>query len=775
MFDPSDALSRMTVDEKAALVTGASMWTTAGVERLGVPSLVLSDGPHGVRRAAEGASSSDIYRTEPATAFPTACATGSSWDPALLEEIGAALADECRALGVDVLLGPGVNIKRSPLCGRNFEYFSEDPVLAGRLAAAWISGLQRGGVGASLKHFAANNQETGRMRVSAEVDERTLREIYFPAFEIAVTGARPASVMCSYNAINGTPASQHEWLLTEILRGDWGFEGFVVSDWGAVGDPVASLRAGLDLEMPGTRGRTAAALAGAVAAGTLSEADLDRAAGRILRATADLRAGHGEDRPGADFARHDDLARRAAAESAVLLTNENGFLPLDPGQGGTLAVIGEFARTPRFQGGGSSHVRAVRVRAALDELVAAVAGRREVVFAPGFTLDGAQSPPLRDEALGVATAAETVVMFLGLNEAQESEGFDRDSMDLPAVQLDLLRAVAAVNPRIAVVLSNGGVVLTHHAEQHARAVLEMWLGGQASGGAAADILLGAAEPGGRLAETIPLALSDNPSYVNFPGTPDQVLYGERHYVGYRWYDKVGREVAHPFGHGLSYTTFGYAGLHAEVPDPARAEATVAFTVTNTGQRAGSDVAQVYVTDVDASADRPERELKAFRKVRLAAGESRRVELRLTERDFAFWDVRRNRWTVEPGTFRIAVGASSRDLRLSVDIDLAVPLSPVPLTLDSTLGEWTARPAARDALRRAATDEDDRISRAFGADEALLSMVASMPLRRVLALGTARISDEAATIMVEQANNATGQVVEAELRRRVDGDGAGAPR
>jgi beta-glucosidase len=341
-------------------------------------------------------------------------------------------------------------------------------------------------------------------------------------------------------------------------------------------------------------------------------------------------------------------------------------------------------------------------------------------------------------------------MFLGLPEAQESEGFDRESIDLPAAQLDLLRAVAAVNPRVAVVLSNGGVVTTHHVERHARAVLEMWLGGQAAGGAAADILLGAAEPGGRLAETIPLALSDNPSYVNFPGTPDRVLYGERHYVGYRWYDKVGREVAHPFGHGLSYTTFGYADLRAEVPDPARAEATVAFTVTNTGPRAGSDVAQVYVTDVDTSADRPERELKAFRKVRLAAGESRRVELRLTERDFAFWDLSRNRWTVEPGTFRVTVGASSRDLRLSVDIDLAVPLSPVPLTLDSTLGE-----AARDALRRAMTDGDNRISRAFGADEALQSMVASMPLRRVLALGTAGISDDAATAMLEQAN-AEGQ-------------------
>ncbi len=759
MFDPSDALERMTVEEKASLVTGASTWKTADVDRLGVPSLVLADGPHGVRLAAEGATSSEIYRTEPATAFPTACATGSSWDPGMLEEIGAALAAECRALGVDVLLGPGVNIKRSPLCGRNFEYFSEDPVLSGRLAAAWVSGLQRGGVGASLKHFAANNQETSRMRVSAEVDERTLREIYFPAFEITVTGAGPATVMCSYNAVNGTPAAQNEWLLTQVLREDWGFGGFVVSDWGAVGDPVASLRAGLDLEMPGTGGRTAATLVRAVSEGTLHEADLDRAAGRILRTAADLLAGRDGDpaangrgtgkQPPADFGRHHDLARRAAAESAVLLTNTDGFLPLDPGQGGPLAVIGEFARTPRFQGGGSSHVRPVRVEAALDELVATVAGRREVVFAPGFTLDGAASPTLRDEALGVARAAQTVVMFLGLDEAAESEGFDRACLDLPAIQLDLLRDVAAVNPQVAVVLSNGGVVTTHQAERHAGAVLEMWLGGQASGGAAADILLGAAEPGGRLAETIPLALSDNPSYVNFPGTPDRVLYGERHYVGYRWYDKVAREVAHPFGHGLSYTTFGYADLRAEVPDPARAETTVAFTLTNTGPRAGSEVAQIYVTDVEASADRPERELKAFRKVRLAAGESHRVEVRLTERDFAFWDERRHRWTVEPGTFRIAVGASSRDLRLSADVDLAVPLRPVPLTLDSTIGEWMARPAARNALQRATADI--RMARAFGGDGALRTMVASMPLRRILAFSQTGISDDTATAMLAEAN------------------------
>jgi beta-glucosidase len=745
MFDPRAVLPGLSAEEKAALVTGATYWSTAAVERLGVPSLVLTDGPHGVRRLVTGARDGDLYNTEPATAFPAACATGSSWDPELLEEIGAALGAECRALGVDVLLGPGVNIKRSPLGGRSFEYFSEDPVLSGRLAAAWVRGVQRAGVGASVKHFAANNQETNRMRVSAEVDERTLREIYLPAFEHVVGETAPASVMAAYNAVNGVPAAHHEWLLTDVLRGEWGFEGFVVSDWGAVSDMVASLRAGLDLEMPGN-GRTAASLGRALAAGTLKEADLDRAVERILRVSAGLLATRGDREPVADLGRHHLLARRAAAESAVLLTNSGGFLPLDPARLGTLAVIGEFARTPRFQGGGSSHVRPTRVEAALDELAAIAGGRREIVFAPGFTLDGQASPALLGEAVAAARDAAEVVVFLGLPEPAESEGFDRESLDLPQAQLELLRVVAAANPRVAVVLSNGGVVTTGEIERHAKAVLEMWLGGQASGGAAADLLFGIAEPAGRLAETIPLALSDTPCYINFPGSPERVLYGERHYVGYRWYDKVRRDVAHPFGHGLSYTTFGYRDLDVHVPDPARAEATVAFTLANTGHRAGSEVAQVYVTDAEASADRPERELKAFRKVRLAPGESRRIELTLTERDFAFWDARARRWTVEPGTFRIAVGASSRDLRLAADIDLAVPPAPVPLSLDSALEEWLARPHAREVVLQAMAAAGGKAP-----DESILRMIGSMPLRRVFAFGAAGISDSAAAALLERAN------------------------
>jgi beta-glucosidase len=751
MFDPHVVVSHMTLQEKASLVTGHSAWYTTAVPRLDVPQLTLTDGPHGVRKLAEGADPGDIYNCEPATAFPTAAATGCSWDPALIEEIGEALGAESRALGVDLLLGPGLNIKRSPLCGRNFEYFSEDPLLAGRSAAGWVRGLQRMGVGASLKHFAANNQETERMRVSAEVDERTLREIYLPAFEHAVREAEPATVMAAYNGVNGVPAAENPWLLTELLRDEWGFDGFVVSDWSAVADVVSAVRAGLDLKMPGDEGRSAAELVNAVDDGLLEIADLDRAAERILRVIARLLAQRIESAPVVDSERHHRLARRAAAESAVLLTNVDRFLPLDPSRGGRLAVLGEFARTPRYQGGGSSHVRPTRLENALDELTRAVDGRREMVFAPGFSLDGVPSPQLVEEAVAAARDADQVVLFLGLPEAEESEGFDRTHLDLPALQHDLLRAVAAVNPRIAVVLSNGGAVLTRGVEEHARAVLEMWLGGQGAGGAAADLLFGDAEPGGRLAETIPLALSDTPAYVNFPGTPARVLYGERVYVGYRWYDKTQRDVAHPFGHGLSYTTFVYSNLDVQVGGADGTEVTVAFTLTNGGERAGSEVAQVYVGDMEASVDRPERELRAFRKIRLEPRESHRVELKLSERDFAFWDERRNAWTVEPGIFRIAVGASSRDLRLTADAELTAAPPALPLSLDSTVGEWMNRPHARDALLRTMAAAANPRARDLGRDKEILRMISSMPLRRLLSLGMADVSGGAAAELVVHAN------------------------
>ncbi len=511
-------LADLTLEEKASLLDGADFWRTQPVERLGIPGIMVTDGPHGLRKQAEGADHLGLNASVPATCFPPAAGLASSWDAELLGRVGAALGRECRAAEVSVLLGPGVNMKRSPLCGRNFEYFSEDPALAGDLAAALVNGIQSQGVGTSLKHFAANNQETDRMTVSAEVDERTLREIYFPAFERVVTQAQPWTIMCSYNRINGVYASENRWLLTEVLRDEWGYEGLVVSDWGAVSRREAGLAAGLDLEMPSSAGGGQRKILDAVRAGELSEADVDLAVTRVLtlvdRAQPALEPGQTF-----DVAAHHALAREAAAASAVLLKNEGGILPLDAQAGGTVAVIGEFARTPRFQGAGSSQVNPTQVDTVLDALRAALDGNREVAFAPGFAIEsGAADPALVEEAVRTASSAAVVVLFLGLPPSYESEGYDRDHMDLPAHQVELLHAVADANPRLVVVLSNGSVVTVAPWQDRAQAVLEGWLLGQAGGSAIADLLLGVLSPSGKLAETIPVRYADNPTIGASPAS-----------------------------------------------------------------------------------------------------------------------------------------------------------------------------------------------------------------------------------------------------------------
>jgi beta-glucosidase len=717
-------VSELTLEEKAGLVSGGSFWTTRAVERLGIPSVTMTDGPHGVRMQKASADHLGINRSEPATSFPTAAATGSSWNPELLEEMGRALGKESRALGVDILLGPGVNIKRSPLCGRNFEYFSEDPLLSGALGTAWVNGIQSVGVGASLKHFAANNQETDRMRVSAEVDGRTLREIYLPAFENTVRDAQPATIMCSYNRLNGVFLSQNALLLEDILRGEWGYEGYVVSDWGAVVDAVASVASGLDLEMPSTGDRSPNRIVEAVRSGKLEETVLDTAVSRILT-VHDRLLNDRADAGSVDFAAHHALARRIAAESTVLLANDGELLPLDPAQGGPIAVIGEFARTPRYQGAGSSHINPVQLDDALTAIIDAT--DRKVSFAPGFTLEGEQNPVLHEEAVTLAAASDVVLLFLGLPANEESEGFDRTHLALPASQLALVKDIAAVNPNIAVVLSNGGVVTLDGIAGVAPAILETWLGGQASGSAAAEIIFGVSEPGGRLAETIPLSLAHTPAHVNWPGNDGVVRYGEGVFVGYRWYDATEREVAFPFGYGLSYTSFGYSDLSVSVPDPATAQATVEFTVTNTGTRAGSDVAQVYVSDLESSAQRPPRELKGFTKVHLAAGEQRTVRIELDARAFAFWGP--TGWTVEPGKFRIEAGANSQDLPLHQDIALDVPAPPVLLDRNSTLEEWLSRPVSAGVLQAAMCQMGEGAG--LVSDEETVRLLGSMPLPTLL--------------------------------------------
>ncbi|MFD7659716.1 glycoside hydrolase family 3 C-terminal domain-containing protein, partial [Actinosynnema sp. NPDC059797] len=627
--DVPSRLAELTREEKAGLLDGSDFWRTRAVPRLGIGRIMLSDGPHGLRSQPEQADHLGLLGATPSVAYPVEAATACSWDVDLLRRIGEALALEARSLGVSVVLGPGVNMKRSPLCGRNFEYFSEDPLLAGELGAALVEGLQGRGVGASVKHFAANNQETARMSVSAEVDERTLREIYLPAFERVVTGARPWTVMCSYNKVNGEYASQHHWLLTEVLRDEWGFDGVVVSDWGAVYDRDKALAAGLDLEMPSSDGVGRDAVLAALDAGTLDEADLDRAVARVLdlvaRAQPALGAGQTYDEDA-----HHALAREAAAASAVLLKND-GVLPLDPGGEVPLAVVGEFARTPRFQGGGSSQGTPTRVDDPLTALRAAAG--REVRFAPGFTLDGSgDTAALLDEAVATARGAVAVV-FLGLPDSWESEGYDRDHLRLPPEQVAVLEAVAGAAEQVAVVLSNGSVVEVAPWQHHAGALLEAWLPGQAGGGAVADLLLGVVNPSGKLAETVPVALADNPAVGNFPGEHDVVRYGEGLLIGYRWYDAHALPVAYPFGHGLSYTAFDYRDLEVEAHGNT---ARVSLTVVNTGDRRGAEVVQVYVSDPESSVFRPERELKAFAKVDLAPGESARVRLALDSRAFSYW-------------------------------------------------------------------------------------------------------------------------------------------
>src|SRR3954447_7016093 len=630
-------IDELTLEEKASLVLGADIWHTAGVERLGIPRLTLSDGPHGLRRQPEGGDHVGIGGSLPATCFPTAAALGSSWDVGLIEAVGAAIGREARDQGVDVVLGPGINIKRSPLCGRNFEYFSEDPLLSGVLGAAMIEGVQSQGVGTSLKHYAANNQETDRLRVSADVDDRTLREIYLAGFEHIVTRARPWTVMCSYNRVNGVHASQNHRLLTEVLREQWGFDGLVMSDWGAVHDRVAALAAGLDLEMPPNLGVSDAAVVAAVREDRLDEAVLDTTVARLLQLVARRRAGGGaagEDAQTitADYDANHRLARAAAAESAVLLKNEGGILPLALEAGQTVAVIGEFAERPRYQGAGSSQVNPTRVDTLVDGLRTGVPQGVEVAYAQGYALDEVvEDEDLVGDAVALAGHADVVVVVLGLPDSAESEGFDRSHLSLPANQIALLPRLAEVTERIVVVLQNGSAVQLSTWADSAPAILEAWLSGQAGGGAIADLLLGAAVPSGKLTETLPLRLEDNPSYLAFPGEAGHVRYGEGVFVGYRGFDARSQSVDYPFGHGLSYTTFDYGDLKVAVSGSAAAgdlAVTVTCTVTNTGAVAGKEIVQAYRAAPIAAVSRPVRELKGFAKVSLEPGASETVTVRL---------------------------------------------------------------------------------------------------------------------------------------------------
>ncbi|MFB6611465.1 glycoside hydrolase family 3 C-terminal domain-containing protein [Agromyces sp. NPDC056379] len=745
----ADIVAQLTLEEKAALTSGASFWTTQGVERAGIPSIVLTDGPHGVRLQKGSADHLGIGDSVPATCFPPAVALGSTFDSELLERVGTALGEEARAEGVGVLLGPGVNIKRSPLCGRNFEYLSEDPIVSGVLGAALVNGLQSQGVGGSLKHFAANNQEHERMSSSSDVDPRPLREIYLRGFQRVVEDAQPWTVMCSYNRLNGVYTSEDPWLLNTVLRDDWGFEGLVVSDWGAVNDRVVGLPAGLDLEMPSSDGRSAAKLVAAVADGSLDESALDLGARRVVELVQ--KAVAGASGVGYDVDAHHALAREAAGRGAVLLKNDDAILPLDGGA--SVAVIGAFAEKPRYQGAGSSLINPTRLDNALDGIVS-YAGQENVAFAAGFTTDGSDGAALVAPAAELAASKDVVVLFLGLPGSYESEGFDREDLHLPAEQLGLLEAVVAANPRTVVVLANGGVVELPFADD-VPAILEGWLGGQAGGSAIADVLYGAVNPSGRLAETIPVKLADTPAYLNFPGDFGHVRYGEGLFVGYRWYDARDAEVRYPFGHGLSYTTFEYSELSVAATEPTVAGSglTVRLTVTNTGDRAGREVVQVYTGLAASGVQRAPREIKAFANVALDAGESRQVEIAVRGEDLAYWDIRVDRWVVEPGAYSVEVGASSRDIRLSAVVEVEGEKVRLPLSLESSIAELAADPIAGPIVMQAMGSFASGMADTDVFDEGGLDkMMASFPIGKLAGFPGVPVTPEQIQQLIDLSNS-----------------------
>lgn len=748
----SALVKEMTLEEKASLCSGDSFWTTKAIERLGIPSIMMTDGPHGLRKQAGESDHLGLNQSVPATCFPSAAGLASSWNRELIHSVGKALGKESQAEGVSILLGPGANIKRSPLCGRNFEYFSEDPYLTGELAAAHISGVQSEGVGTSLKHFAVNNQEHRRMTTDAVVDERTLREIYLTGFEMAVKKSQPWTVMSAYNRLNGTYCSEHETLLTRILKEEWGHEGIVVSDWGAVNEAAASVAAGLELEMPSSNGEGQRKIVAAVENGELSVAALDRVAERLLavifKAADNRRYDVVYDRE-----EHHQLARAAARETMVLLKNEQELLPLP--KRGKLAVIGEMAEQVRYQGGGSSHINPTKLDNIREEIEKS-AGDAEVHYAPGYRVETDETDEaLLEEARQLAAAAETAILFVGLPDRYESESYDRTHLHLPENQIRLIEQVASVQPNVVVVLSNGAPVVMPWIDR-VKAVLEAYLGGQAGGGAIADLLFGDANPSGKLAETFPKHLKHNPSYLFFPGEGDRTEYREGLFVGYRYYDTKDIEPLFPFGFGLSYTTFAYSDLVLDKSDITDQETVqVSVKIRNTGERFGQEIVQLYIRDTDASVIRPEKELKGFAKVALEPGEEKTVTFELNHRSFAYYNTDIADWYVESGEFQVLIGSSSRDIRLQEALQVRSTMEIAPtFHRNSTLGEIMSHPATMPimAQMQSMAPNAEQGSDAVSSDM-MAAMARYMPLRALVSFSGGALTEEGLTGLLAQLNDA----------------------
>lgn len=734
-MDIEKIIDELTQKEKAGLCSGHDFWTTKPVSRLGIPAVMMCDGPHGLRKQLGEGDHLGINESIETVCYPSASALASSFDREVLSQMGDALGRECQAEGVSMLLGPGLNIKRSPLCGRNFEYFSEDPYLAGELGAAYVSALQGKGIAACVKHFAANSQETRRMSSSSNMDERTLHEIYLPAFEAAVKKGGTRAVMCAYNAVNGTFCAENRTLLTEILREKWGYQGMVVTDWGAVKDRVKGLLAGLDLEMPGGPGTQDEAIVQAVRDGTLEESVLDKAVEHVLRFVEESTALRKEDTE-IDRTAFGNLSVELSAQCAVLLKND-GILPLSRSE--NAVFIGEFARRPRFQGGGSSHINAAQTVNALDAVQ-----RREVSvsYVQGYdTHDGSTEEGLIAEAVEAARNADIAVIFAGLPDFCEAEGADRTSLAMPENQNRLIEAVAAVNPNTVVVLHTGAPVELPWLNK-VKAVLCMYLGGQGVGEAVVRLLYGEAVPSGKLAETWPLRLEDTPCSLWYPGEGSDADYREGVYVGYRYYDKKKMDVLFPFGYGLSYTSFAYSGLKLDKENVEDTEElTVTCTVKNTGTLPGSEAVQLYIRDTESSAGRPVRELKGFEKVFLLPGEERAVSFRLDKRAFAWYEPKIHDWYVESGVFSVEIGSSSRDIRLCAEVNV-IGTSELPLiyTPDSIIGDLLKTEKGRTFVEKmlgqglAASQENNRKTMGEGAAATVLDAAMGMPMRSLVTFG-----------------------------------------
>ena len=775
VLDVKKLVNELTLEEKASLCSGADFWHTKAIDRLNIPAAMVSDGPHGIRKQESLADHMGVAESIKAIGFPTASAMACSFDRDLLHKVGDALGEECVAEDLAVLLGPGINMKRSPICGRNFEYYSEDPVVAGELGAAFVNGVQEHGVGTSLKHFAANNQEWRRMSISAEIDERTLREIYLAAFETVVKKAQPWTIMCSYNRINGVYSCENDWLLNKVLRDEWGFEGLVMTDWGAMDERVPSLKAGLDLEMPDCHGETDKLIVKAVQNGELEESVLDTAVERILTMVDKyLTARKGIDpasmvhplpssvERGYDVVAHHALARTTAEQSAVLLKNED-ILPLQKDK--KIAFIGEFAKVPRIQGGGSSHINNTWIESALD------AAGDSVSYAQGFHIDEETTDEtLLQEAITLAKESDVAVIFAGLPDSFESEGFDRTHLNMPANQNELIARISEVQPNVVVVLHSGSPIAMPWLDKVA-GVLQMYLAGQASGGAAVNLLFGDATPCGKLAETFPLHLEDNPSYLNFPGNREKVCYQEGVFIGYRYYDKKKMDVLFPFGYGLSYTDFTYSNMKVTVNGKNAAdvdviketdEIVVSADITNTGNCDGAEIVQLYIKNPVVYEIRPEKELRDFAKVFLKAGETKTVTFTLNARAFSYYETRIHDWYAESGDYEILLASSSRDIRLQDTVSITgskkIPFVADYVTTCEDVELFAKDGSALDEMLRGsgfaeATDHDGDDSMGSGTADMMKAMFTGTPLHSILSFSSEELTYEDIQDTIRKLNEA----------------------